>query len=108
MLPFTKRVCALSGPAVADRAGQEARITRAARIFIRSSSPLGGARSRPLRFDAKSVNSFHLSILLIECFSVMERIVGPLFRWEKRMGKQISFAKGRPIYRVAPLSGPPH
>jgi hypothetical protein len=31
----------------------------------------------------------------------MERIVGPLFSREKRMGKQISFAKGRPVYRVA-------
>jgi predicted ABC-type transport system involved in lysophospholipase L1 biosynthesis ATPase subunit len=44
---------------------------------------------------------FHLSILLIECFSVMERMVGPLFLGEKTNGNQISFAKGEPIYRVA-------
>jgi hypothetical protein len=42
---------------------------------------------------------------IIECFSVMERIVGPLFRGEKRMEKQISLPRGGRFIELPPLSG---
>jgi hypothetical protein len=64
------------------------------RIFIATrSSRFHRVASSAQRFNANRGNSiFRLSILLIECFSVMERIVGSLFRG-KTNGKQISFCQ---------------